>query len=467
MYYSRLKWDEPHTSRLTTSTEQVMTLKQKVVFMCCDGLSRHWISDELTPSLAQLARDHVWCGNHQAVFPSVTRVSAATIATGCMPHRHGLHGNRMGLLEEGRVVVRDVGAPDFRDHMRRATGGTLKVPTLAERVAHLDGFVGFSNVSPGAAYFLDPEHHGFIYHRAGSFGPGGKRLDDPQHLRVSHDIAGDFEMVARFCKEILTEKKPTVSVLWIANPDLTLHGASLGGPQHREALRCADQQVRTVVECIRTLREQGEDILLLIGSDHGQETIGGSVNVDEFLATRGLGPELSTGSIAVASQGTSALIYATDDAREKAREVIRALADLPWVDSIRHGESLASLGMPADEHLVAAINMGFISDTNAYGVSGQRWIAAEPGKSPKLGDGQHGGWGAEETSPFLVLNHPDLGADALSVDTHLVDIAPTALAFLGLPTEGVDGRPLIENEPGSALRLASHPVPGTATPNAL
>ena len=64
--------------------------------------------------------------------------------------------------------------PTFARHMRRATGGTLLVPSLAERVAGAGGFIAFSNVSPGAAYFLDPEHFGHVYHRAGSYAPGGE-----------------------------------------------------------------------------------------------------------------------------------------------------------------------------------------------------------------------------------------------------------------------------------------------------
>src|SRR5262245_34898031 len=118
----------------------MMAKSRRAVFVCCDGLGRDWVRPETTPFLARLRAASLWCDGHNAVFPSVTRVSAASIATGCFPARHGLHGNRMGLMEEGRIVVRDVGAPDFRTHMRRATGATLLVPTIAERVAEAGGF---------------------------------------------------------------------------------------------------------------------------------------------------------------------------------------------------------------------------------------------------------------------------------------------------------------------------------------
>jgi predicted AlkP superfamily pyrophosphatase or phosphodiesterase len=105
-----------------------MAKSRRAVFVCCDGLGRDWVRPDMTPVLDELRRDSLWCADHRAVFPSVTRVSAASISTGCLPARHGLHGNRMGLFEDGKIVVRDVGAPDFRSHMRRATGGTLLVP---------------------------------------------------------------------------------------------------------------------------------------------------------------------------------------------------------------------------------------------------------------------------------------------------------------------------------------------------
>src|SRR5437899_10849044 len=122
------------------------TRPRRAVFVCCDGLGCDWVRPGTTPILHALASGSLWCEEHAAVFPSVTRVSAASIATGCLPARHGLHGNRMGLVEDGRIVVRDVGLPDFPAHMRRATGRTLLVPSLAERVAERDGFIAFSNV---------------------------------------------------------------------------------------------------------------------------------------------------------------------------------------------------------------------------------------------------------------------------------------------------------------------------------
>jgi arylsulfatase A-like enzyme len=421
-----------------------MTGARRAVFVCCDGLGRDWVTREGTPVLHEIAKHGLWCAEHRAVFPSVTRVSAASIATGCHPARHGLHGNRMGLLEAGRIVVRDVGRPDFRLHMRRATGGTLRVPTLAERVAASGGFVAFSNVSPGAAYFLDPEHFGEVYHRAGSFAPGGSPIDGEAALAVSHDLAGDWAMTQRFCAEILCERRPAIAFLWLANPDLTLHGAPLGSPAHAEALRGAERCVSAVFETVERLRGEGEDILLLIGSDHGQETIGDVIDLEAWLAAQGLGASLQTGDVAVAGQGTAALLYATERGREGLLAVLEALREENWAAEVVAGDDLAAFGLAPQGGLLAAVDMARLDETNPHGVRGRRWVVAEPDRPAALGSGQHGGRGPDETRPFLMLNGAGVAPGVLGRPTSLVDIAPTLLAFLGLPRDGFDGASLLE-----------------------
>lgn len=417
---------------------------RQAVFVCCDGLGAPWLDAGQTPTLQALAGQSLLCADHRAVFPSVTRVSAASVATGCHPARHGLHGNRMALAEGSGFSVRDVGKPDFRDHMRRATGGTLREPTLAQRTANAGGFVAFSNVSAGAAYFLDPEHFGHVHHRAGSFAPGGARVDGQDGLAVSHDLAGDRAMTARFCHEVLQRRAPAVAVLWLANPDLTLHGAPLGSPHHIEALRGADACVAAVVETVDALRRSGREVLLAVGSDHGQETIGDCIDLDDWLGRHGLAADIAAGAIAVAGQGTAALLYATPAARPRLEGVLDCLRAEPWVGELALADDLARLGHAPTGGVVAAVNMACRDEANEHGVPGRRWTVAEEGKPAAIGWGQHGGWGTDETRPFLMLNAPGIAPAVLRRPTSLVDIAPTLLDFLGLPADGMDGRSLLQ-----------------------
>jgi arylsulfatase A-like enzyme len=167
----------------------------RVVIVICDSLRADLIDPALTPFLSELAQRGARFTAHRSVFPSTTRASAASIATGCRPARHGLLGNTMALDEGDGLVCRSAGHPDFPDRLRRATGRTLQVPTLAERLRwHGETSISCANVSPGAAYFQDPDGHGFVYHAAGSYGPGRRPVDDPASAALTKGLAGDRAM---------------------------------------------------------------------------------------------------------------------------------------------------------------------------------------------------------------------------------------------------------------------------------
>ena len=415
--------------------------RRRVVLIVCDGLGAEWIDAERTPKLAALQAGHRSAGDHRAVFPSVTRVSAASIATGCHPARHGLEGNQMALFEDGRLAVHNVGAPSFRQTLRQATGQTLRVPTLAERLASCGGQVAYSNVSPGAAYFLDPDHFGTVLHRAGSFGPGGTALTGAAHLAVTHDLAGDIEMARRFCAEIVPSGEYALGVLWLANPDLTLHHEPLGSPEHLQALKVTDGLVGEVLDAVRA-HEDRFDTLVLVASDHGHETVGRSVHVGRWLSENGLEAELRHGRLAVASQGTSALIYATEKARPALDEALSRMRKEPWVGAILTGEALAATGL-SGATLFAAVDTARHDECNGYGVAGTRWLVEDGESPPEIGCGHHGGLGPQETRPFLVLAHADFGRGRIERTTSLVDIAPTILDFLGQPADRLDGTAIV------------------------
>lgn len=414
--------------------------RRRAILIICDGLGAEWLSEARTPTLARLLADHLRAGDHRAVFPSVTRVSAASIATGCFPGRHGLEGNQMALVEDGRIVVHNVGAPSFRQTMRRVTGRTLRVPTMAERLAPSGGQIAYSNVSPGAAYFLDPDHFGTVLHRAGSFGPGGAPLTGPAHLDVSHDLDGDIEMTRRFCDEVVPADSFRLAILWLANPDLTLHHDPLGSPEHLHALEVTDGLVAKVIETVDA-HEDRFDTLLVVGSDHGHETIARSVHVGQWLAAQGLEAELKEGRIGVASQGTSALIYAADDARMALADLLPTMTRQPWAGSILTGDALAATGLTG-ETLFAAVDTTRHDERNGFGVRGTRWLVEDGEGTPDIGCGHHGGLGPSETRPFLTFMHPDFAPGEAARPTSLVDIAPTILGFLGVRPEGMDGAPI-------------------------
>ncbi|MBM3522054.1 MAG: alkaline phosphatase family protein [Alphaproteobacteria bacterium] len=414
---------------------------KRVVLVICDGHRDDLVLPALCPSICALGGEAIRFGWHRSVFPSTTRVASASIATGCRPARHGLHGNTMALAAEGGFRVHDVGPPGFRAAMRAATGATLRVPTLAARLAAQGGSIVFSNVSPGGAYFQDPDGHGHVYHRAGSYGPGEVAITGADALVVSHDAAGDRAMTERFCAEVLEQRRPALSVLWLCEPDHAMHGNPLGSPAHHAAIAAADGCVARVIETVRALERRGEEVLLLVGSDHGQEAIETAVPVTDRLVAAGLKESLDSPEVALAPQGSAGLVYLAPRAVDRLGAIVDCLRDQAEIAEIHAGAALAGIGMAPGRGLAIAFSMAKHEAPNAFGVPGCTHVVADSAKTPRAGIGQHGGLGRWEQSPFLMLRPP--GGCEGRVETRatsIIDIAPTVLGFLGLPAAGMDGR---------------------------
>jgi len=417
---------------------------KRAVIVICDSLRRDLITPEDAPFLTELAKRSAQFTNHSSVFPSTTRTSAASIATGCLPARHGLLGNTMAIDEGAGLTCLSVGKPDFRDRLHRATGRTLHVPTMAERVARAgETAIAFSNVSPGAAYFLDPDGYGWVYNAAGSFGPERRRLPAEEGLAVGKGEAGDRAVTERFCAEVLDERKPALAMLWLSEPDYTGHHSPLGSPEHKRAIAGADANVRRVAETIAGLDPKGEEILFIVGSDHGMETVAETIDLEGMLVDRGLKRAPGSSDVVVAPNGTAAVIYFAEPKGAHIGEVARFLEAQDWVGKVFGETGLAEAGLPTGSAARIAITMKADDRANPHGVRGHSHIVRDT-LEPKdvTGFGQHGGLGVNEQRPFLFVAGGGFAAGLRRDRSSLIDIAPTVLRHLAVPVGGVDGHPL-------------------------
>jgi hypothetical protein len=418
---------------------------QRAVVLILDGLRRDFVTPTLMPHLSSFRAAATWFDAHRSVLPSVTRCVSACFATGCLPARHGLQANTMVLLEQSGQVLHDAGEPGFLAHRRSVTGRSLDVPTLAERLTGNGGSVIMGNVSPGATYTQDPDRFGYIHHRVGSFGPGGEPVTDGFDTLRS-DLAGDAAMVDRFITEVLFGRQPALAQLWTAEPDHFQHEAPLGSSDHLALLWGVDGHVGMVVDAVERLRAAGEDVLLLIGSDHGHQTVSDVVDVGAALAEA---VPAATDAFKVAANGTAALIYVDPDRPEVTTPLAQALRDMAWVDRVIGPDELSASGHSNANGLAFIVSMRSNEEINAFGVPGNSLVAkANAGKPDRVGFGQHGGLGRWEQSPVLMLQGTGFAAGAVRTDqTSVIDAAPTILRHLGLPQDGMDGRPLQTGAP--------------------
>jgi arylsulfatase A-like enzyme len=345
-------------------------------------------------------------------------------------------------MEDGVLVPHDVGKPDFLQHKRRVTGRSLAVPTLAERVAAHGGAILFNNVSPGAAFAHDPDGFGSVYHRALSLGPNRQPVSDP--LRVNLDAAGDRAMTERFIAEVLHDRRPALSVLWLGEPDHIQHNTPLGSPEHLAVLQEADRNAGMVIDAVARERDRGDDILLIIGSDHGHETVSGVVDVEAELVRAGLKRSAESSDIIAMANGTSSLIYLHPDAEDHRAELDGFLHAQPWAGIVIPTGELGAIGQAPLYGLAFAVSLRAGDSVNQYGIPGSS-LAARPrwDKPDRLGCGQHGGLGRFEQSPVLMIDGPGFTPGATRDDpAHIIDLAPTIMRHLQIPASGMDGAPL-------------------------
>ncbi len=417
---------------------------RRCVLMIIDGLRADMLNEDYVPALAEIARKSTQFTAHRAVFPSATRINSASIATGCYPQRHGLGGNAIALDEGRGLRPVSVGAADFRDRWRQATGHTLQVPTLAERLRGKGNVIIHSNSSAGAAHMQDPDSHGILYHRSGSFGPDHVPITGSEHLDVRYDASGDEETTRRFCTALEAgEKAAALHVLWICEPDHSQHQLQLGSPAHREILLGADGRARQVYECVERRRRRGEELLFIIASDHGHETTSAIIPVTRLMLEHGLIDSEDSTAIVLASSGMSAGLYFSPQALSLREDVAAWLRHQDWCDRVFCAEELAELRLATDTPLQIVFSMAKQAGTNAYGIPGLGAVVADPFMSADtIGCGQHGGLGDYECHPFLIVSGEGFAPGEQSQPSNAVDIAPTLLKFLAQPYTDMDGRPL-------------------------
>src|SRR5262245_60086721 len=176
----------------------------RVLVVAFDGLQPSQIDPDRTPTLHGLARGGVTFARHHAVFPTVTRVNAASMVTGRHPGGHGLAGNTLVIPEWDAHHAIPALLPEL-SRVAASTGRVLLAPTLGEMLApHGLTFGTVVGGTSGNAYVQHPradrvggailhpefslpgEHHGRVVARFGAWPP--KRSPELGRIRRAADV---------------------------------------------------------------------------------------------------------------------------------------------------------------------------------------------------------------------------------------------------------------------------------------
>ena len=381
---------------------------RRAIVLILDGLRRDMISPELTPNLAAHAARSESFAAHRSVFPSATRVVSSSMATGCYPAKHELAGNSLVLVEDGRLVAHDAGHPAFLQHKRRVTGRSLAMPTMAERLRDHGGAIIYANVSPGAAYAHDPDGHGIVYHRVGSFGPGRVPVTDWDASRITIDPAGDRYIAERFISDVVVgPRKPALSLMWLSEPDFSSHGYPLGSPEQLSAVSESDATAGLVFAAVAEREPRATT-----SSSSPARTMATRPSVPSSTSRPSWWPPASRRtqpremSFQPRTEPRPSSTSTPTMPHERPKSVLSCAADRGPARSLAASD-LARLGQAPRNGLAFAVAMAATETPNSFGIPGTSY-AAKPsaGKQDRLNCGQHGGLARYEQAPFMMIDGP-------------------------------------------------------------
>lgn len=434
----------------------------RFIIIVCDGLRPDRIDPVRTPALWRLRREGVWYPNSRTVFPSETRVAAASLVTGARPGEHGLIANDFydPTIFPDRAIA-TASAADLAE-IARVRGRLLSRLTLAERLAQAGcRYAVVSTASPGTSRILAEgaaPPHGFVWsvHPTIAAPMSAVAVVEARFGKLpTHAIprSATIDYAARmFTDYVLPEIDPDVAIFWSGEPDSTYHQCGVGSPEAALAETAADDVVARVLEW-RSRSGEEERTQIIVTSDHGHIT--GIERLDIAAALRDGGwrvaERLPIAEELVVVPGAATFVYALRADARRESDLLRWLADQPWFGAAftrRGGEAtLDVLGIthPRQPDVVFTLRHG--DQPDAAGVPGVCVFDADI----PLGGGMHGGLHPRELSNVLILSGSTLRERTRIVaPAGLLDLVPTILELLALPTDGLSGRPLTE-----ALRSGS------------
>tara|TARA_Y100001936_G_C16080367_1_gene677295 strand:- start:50 stop:1501 length:1452 start_codon:yes stop_codon:yes gene_type:complete len=430
----------------------------RVIVFVFDGLQKELVTEELMPNLTKFTSTGVRFLSHQPVFPTVTRVNAATMVTGCFPGTHGLVGNTAIVPEFSKTEPMNTYLKDHFLELISNDGDPLLVPTLAQSMSTLNlQYIAIGVGSTGQSFvhhpYLADEKYGSTIHPEYSipdrlneeiiskfgFWPDAER---PNASRIERmvDICIDYALV---------EQLADVTFLWCSEPDGSQHGTPLGSDTVFAGVKAADQGFGKLLTWIND-NDLQDEFDIIVTCDHGHSSAEKIIPINEMLLEANFSPPGMPNGIAVADNGGALLFYIEGKDFKTGESLVNWLTSQYWSGPVLVADYLKDIPGVLPTSLVGldgargpdvALSFAWNENSNLNGVKGFTYVA-----SGKVGCGQHGSMNPTELRTFTVANGPSFLKDVsiASVSGH-PDIAPTIMHLLGhAPPSYMEGTILYE-----------------------
>lgn len=426
---------------------------RNILIVAFDGLQPAQVTPSLMPNLAGFVAEGVAFDNHHPVYPSVTRINAASMVTGRNPGAHGIAANMLVMRDYDPYTAFSALEPTLAKVALKTK--LLFAPTLADILSkHGLEYIAVGSGTSGNSYLHNPNAacvggatihpefclpyplHDEIVAKFGEWPPEGETNGDKLVRAV--DIATEY---------VLAERKPVVTFVWFSEPDKSQHAHGVGTEVSTRALREADEQFGRLLSWIE---DYGADTDVIVISDHGYSTISEVIDVETLLRDAGFLLGDKPGGVTVAGNGGSALFYVHDRKAATVDRLAAVLMQQRWCGALVASDAVGQIEGTLPASLVGVegprapdLMMSFRWDSRVS-PAGYAGYAYSTGGAPELG--QHGSMSRHEMRNSLFARGGSFKSGVrIESPTGNTDLAPTVLHLLGLGGgETMHGRVLRE-----------------------
>ena len=426
----------------------------RVLVIVIDGLRPDYVTPKIMPFLSEIQEQGFSAQNHHAVFPSSTRINAASIATGAHPYKHGIPNNLLYLPQVSMDRVLHTGnIADLKLIEDMTAEQIITTLSLGEILSKQDKklFISSSG-SPGAAYLLNHQlDTGVIVNREiilpDTLAPVVEKiLGPPVDLSERPRKKTVKRLVDALLKIGIDYIKADVMIAWITEPDGTAHSNGIGAPLTLEVLKFVDSEISRIFNGLKH-RGISDSTNIMIISDHGFSTRRGEKSISSLLTENGLKKDKSSLDVIIAKEA----IYVNKNKAEMIPKIVSLLQQTAWIGPIfTRGQNDSSIEgwVPGtlsyktimwDHNRASDIltSGNWSHESNEFGFKGMVFL---PGVA-----------GHNSTSPYdirstFIATGPDIKTQTVSiVPSGNIDIVPTTLNLLGVRIpEVMDGRAMTE-----------------------
>lgn len=287
--------------------------RRNVVVFVADGLRYDSVTPETAPTFAKVRREGVDFTNSHSVFPTLTTVNAAVIATGHYPGDNGNYGNRFlagfplkctgdtwFAFAEDNCSLREVKKHWPADYLaqttiveaaRKAGLNTVLVgkrgPLAIQYLRALDSKNG--DVNEPLGIFLDEDAG--LDSQSPALGPdlasavkrvAGLDRSVPSTFPNLTQQAWQASVVSQvLLPRLKLDGKPFAMLFWSRDPDITQHMAmdsngmlspGINSANVRTAVHNADTSLKIILDALKRLDLDGNTDVLVV-ADHGFSTV--------------------------------------------------------------------------------------------------------------------------------------------------------------------------------------------------